>query len=288
MNVKSLVHPETISKSNLLYRGWHRLITNRIWQGKVPKRQSICLWFWPALFGTFIFTPILYPILLAIYYPSKYAFLLLLWVVCLLLGGVWKVVRFLLKRPIQGFISLCRLKLHPRLAVGHVLMLLVGVGLAFVPGVNYWVVGVVTVFLVSYIAYWIGFALIATFFRAIWQLLGKLPGLWLTAEKYRGRQTQFWWWMIAVYLLLASPVVLWKAKGVASIYLWIAIFGGAILGLAIGLILLRRQMRRREEEHPSPTRPKPTKPAREPWTKPIAIFLSAKKNEFCPVVEFVD
>ncbi len=293
MSFKSLIHPETISKQNLLYRGWRRLIRNRLWHGRVPVRQSICLWFWPAVFGTLIFTPILYPILIITLLPLKYVCLTLIWLIGIIFEGVWWGIRSLLSWPIDAVISFCQIKLHRRLAVGHVLMLLAGICLAFLPTVNYWVVGIVTVFLVSYIVYWIGLSLISVFFVSVWHLLAQIPMLWLTAHKYPSRQTQFWWWITLVYLLLASPVVLWRMGGVASVYQKISILGGALIGLAVGIALARRRQKRWEQDHPElvrekPKKEKPRKPQREPWTKPVRIFLSAKKNEFCPVVEFVD
>lgn len=281
MSLKPLVHPETISKSNLLYRGWRHLIQNRLWHGRMPERQNICLWFWPAVFATFVFTPILYPLLLVVVYPVKCVAIAICYAAYYPLKLVYVVLRFLLRRPIRGFASLCRIRLHRRLTVGHLLMLLVGMGLAWVPGVNYWWVGIATVFLVSYIAYWLGFSLLAPFFRNLWQLLGVLPGLWLTAEKYPGRQTQFWWWLLTVYLLLASPVVLWRLEGVSAIYTKIAIALGVILAI-VGVVAFLRSW---AKEHPLPG---VTKPKREPWTKPVGIFVRAKKDELCPVVVFVD
>ncbi len=287
MSIKTFIHPETVSKNNLLYRGWRHLIQNRFWHGRVPRRQHICLWFWPALFGTFLFTPLLYPLMLVTIYPLKYAVIAIGYGIYYPLKAIYLLLRFLLSRPIGWLADLCRIRLRQRLTAGHVMMLAIGIGMAWIPGVNYWWVGVTTVFLVSLLVIWISLSLISAFFRSIWQLLGALPSLWLKSKESNSKQTAFWLWATLLCLALASPVVLWQSKAVSSIYQFIAI----LLGIVLGLVGVSAYIRYWGKKHPSPEpapRMRPTRPKRESWTKPIGIFIRAKENDLCPMVEFVD
>lgn len=175
MEIKSLIHPQEIRKHGLMYRSWHLLLVNRIWHvERVPEKSHICLWFWPALFATVLFRPVLYPMMLVLYSIVKYlivlpgTFFIRLAAMGLQKGG--RRTSEFLDTPVSS-----------RLTIGSTLLLALAIALCVTPGVNRWFTGIVAVVVASYVVAKTLVRSIAAFFGTLGSLGSAISRQWHAA-----------------------------------------------------------------------------------------------------------
>ncbi|MFH1367381.1 MAG: hypothetical protein ABIH38_05400 [Patescibacteria group bacterium] len=295
--IAHVIHPPEIRKKSLLYRGWKVMRQNRCWYTYVPDESHICLWFWPAVFATFVFCPILYPALLAMKYFAKAIRFLFEY------GIIWPVEKIawpFRKYLFPGFSRMCTCRVNRFLTFGGLLILIVGLSPLCIPAIRYWYVGVGSVFILSLLGAWLAVSTLGAFFRSIGQLMKKLAEIGGQGRILASRNYVFALIIVAIVVLYVSPIVIfdgWLKHLVVAIIPFIVgvivVFIGVFIGVSAGKDAVEDWHDRREEKREETRTGLGQWPSQRAVNKvkesnPALLWIKAFLNDICPVVKFVD
>lgn len=286
MGVQDVFHPAVISKRHILYRAWRLMHTNRLWSVRIPDKQHICLWFWPALFAALIFSWV-YPLLLTLRFTVKYIIgkpaEAVLWVVVMALYWVSHVASVVgrLATPVL------QTPVGSRMTIGSLAIMAFAVALCVTPYTNHWFTGIVTTMLVSYLVVDFFFRAAVALFKAIKTVAQVAMQQWYGTPLGGKAQYTFALTASVVIAILAMPIVWFTGPALVTM----ATLFVMVLAVSLLVIIIKGVQRigdALDEEDVASSSNGSGSGKKQKRQSVVAAYLSAVFNGVCPEVRFVD